>query len=125
MLRKILYFVGTGFASLIALIFAFVEIRCLFAGDFTLMNNPASSFFGYLFRGLFYLGIIALAVTLIIFKIKNKDINEILFFASIGLFVGSFVTFAFYDYYVTLIVIFITLILGFITSINIFYFQRK
>ena len=125
MLRKILYFVGTGFAALIALVFAFVEIRCLFAGDFTLMNNPASSFFGYMFRGIFYLGILALAIVLIVFKIRGKEINELLFLASIGLFIGSFITFIFYDYYVTLIVIFITLILGFITSINIFYFQRK
>ena len=72
-LKSVLVFLGAGLAILVSFIFAFLELRSLFAGDFTLMNNSAMSFFVYLFKGLYFLSIIALAIFIIIFKVKNKD----------------------------------------------------
>ena len=112
-LRSILTFAGVGLAFLVSFVFGFLEMRSIFAGDFALMNNQFISFLSYLFKGLYFWGISTLAVFIFIFTIKKKDICLVLF-------AGAFITFAHFEYFVTLIFIAITAILVAITAVGFF-----
>lgn len=92
-------------SALIGIIFGFIEFRSLFAGDFALMNNPAASFFSYLFRGLYFLTIIITSI--LVFKsvcLKHKT-SAILLSLSIALLASGFVTFIFYEFYFSLLIL--------------------
>ena len=119
-LKSVLVYLGLSLASLIALIFAFLELRSLFAGDFLLFNNAFLGALAYFLRGLYYLLIIALCVFIVLFRTHHKKICIILFAASISLLIGAFITLMFYDYYISLVVILITAILVVITSLGFF-----
>lgn len=108
---SILGYIGLFLVSVLSLVFAFVEIRPLFAGDFTLMESPAMSFITYLFRGLFYLSILAFAIILTVKKIKKSPFALSTFIVSLLMLVGALFTFFFYDYYIALAVIGITVVL--------------
>lgn len=97
-------------ACLVALVFAFVELRSLFAGDFLLMNSPASSFVGYLFRGLFFLGLAGYIVYLFVSFIKNKGYSIACHIIAPALFICSVFSIFFYVQYIYLVVIIIALI---------------
>ena len=120
LVKSILVYLGLAIASLVALVFAFVELRSLFAGDFLLFNNPFLGALAYLLRGLYFLLIITLCVFIVLFRVHKKKICIILFAAAISLLIGAFLSLIFYDYYVSLVIIFITLILMAITSIGFF-----
>ena len=124
-LKNILLYVALVLVIIIAFAFAFIELRTLFAGDFKLFNNAVSGGFAYFFRGLYFLMIIALSVTIIIFNIKHKKICIILFAGALSLFVGALFTFLFYDYFVTLAILFINLILVGITSVGFFKKEQQ
>ena len=51
---KILSFIGLGISILFSLVFAFIELRTLFAGDWSLFNSPVLGFFSYFFRSIFF-----------------------------------------------------------------------
>lgn len=123
--RTILLYIGASFVALIALLLAFLEIRSIFAGDFTLMNNRAASFFAYLFRDLFYLGLLAEAIILMIFKGKRIKIDLSLFIVSVGLFGGGILTFIYYHFIVALAVTVVALIPVIITAIEHFAIKEK
>lgn len=106
--KKILIYIISALVSLVAAVFMFVEFRSLFAGDFALMNNPGAAAVGYLFRGLYFLLIIALAVFIILFTIHKKKICIILFSSGLALFFGSLLSFMFYDQIIALVIVFIT-----------------
>ena len=118
LVSKVLSFIGLGFTILFSLIFAFIELRSLFAGDFVLFNNPAVGFFSYLFRGLFFLGLISLAVVLIIFINKNHEHYLCLLIISGSLFFSSCLGILFYAWFIALIVMVISLIPVVICLIN-------
>ena len=118
--KTIFISLGLFITSLLAIVFGFVEFRCLFAGDFLLMNNPAIGFLTYFFRGFYFLSIITLCVFIVLFMTHKKKICIILFADSIALFVGALLTFFFYDWFVALAVVAITLIPLIITSIGFF-----
>ena len=118
--KIVLFSLGMVVTSLVALAFAFVEIRSLFAGDFTLMASAFIGFFASFSRITYYLFILALAITLTVFKIRKQRACFILFVVSIVLLICSFITFAFYDYFVTLVIIFANVILVVITSLDFF-----
>ena len=120
LLKSILVYLGLGISMLLAFIFMFLEFRSLFAGDFTLMSNPTSSFFAILFRGLYFLSIIALAVFIILFRTHNKKICIILFAISIALFIGSLLSFIHFHLPVALAIVAINVIHVVITSIGFF-----
>ena len=107
-------------AALVALVFAFVELRSLFAGDFLLMNSPFLGALAYFLRGLYFLLIITLCVFIVLFRLNHKKICIILFASAIALFIGAFISLVFYDYYVSLVIILITSILVAITAIGFF-----
>ena len=119
-LKAVLVYLGLTIASLVALVFTFVEWRSLFAGDFLLMNSPFLGALAYFLRGLYYLLIITLCVFIVLFRVHHKKICIILFAAAISLFIGALMTLAFYVYYVSLVVMLVTLILVVITSIGFF-----
>lgn len=120
LVKSILVYLGVAIASLISLVFAFVELRSLFAGDFLILNNPFLGALAYLLRGLYFLLIIALCVFIILFRTHKKKICIILFGAAISLLIGALLSLIFYDYYISLVIIFITLILVAITAIGFF-----
>ena len=97
-------------ACLVAMVFAFVELRSLFAGDFLLMNSPALSFMGYLFRGLFFLTLVVYIIYLFISFIKNKGYSIACHIIAPSLFIASIFSLFFYVQYIYLAVIIIALI---------------
>ena len=111
-LKSIAFYCGISLIVLISIIFAFVEIRPLFAGDFKLMNNPSMSFMTYLFRGQFYLGLVALASILLGFRSSKTKVNLIVFAFALGMFVGSCFCFFFYDFYIALVPVTLATILS-------------
>ena len=125
LVKSILIYVGLGLSSILATVFAFVELRSLFAGDFLLFNIPFVGAMSYLFRGLYYLFIIALCVFIVLFRTHHKKICIILFATSVALFIGAGISFIFYDYYISLVVVLITLIPLVITSIGFFKKEPK
>ena len=119
-LLNVLYFVGLSLIALIIILFAFIEIRSIFAGDFTLMENKAASLFAYLFRGLYFLLILLLIALLMAFKAKNKPNCIILLAGAISLLIGAFLTLCFYDLIVSLVLIAINIILTSLVCFNFF-----
>ena len=117
-LKNIIFYIGVSLVILVALVFSFLEIRSIFAGDFTLMNNKAASFFAYFFKALFFLLLIAESVALIVYKAKKIKIDIILFMGSSGLLIGAFLTFAYFQFIVAFLLTVLTLILVMITSIG-------
>ena len=113
-ISKIIAYVGLGLTILFSLIFTFIEFRSLFASDFTLFNNPVVGLFSYLFRGLFFIDLIALSVFIIIYMSKEHKSYAGTLIVSGSLFVAAYFTVFFYAWYIAFIIILITLIPAFI-----------
>ena len=101
---RILALAALALAGLVATIFTFIEFRSLFAGDFTLMQDPTSSAVGYICRGLFYLMMIGAAVTTFINYIINKKTQITLLVLSMALVLCSVFLFFFYMVAIALVV---------------------
>ena len=82
--------------ALLSLVFAFVELRSLFAGDFTLFNSSALGFFQYLFRGLFFLFISGYCIYLFIYFLNNKILGFGHYVVAGALLISSLFTIFFY-----------------------------
>ena len=93
---RVLSYVGLGLAGLVAIAFSFIEFRSVFAGDFTLMQNPANSVIGYICRGIFYLLMIAAVVLAIINKVKKQKTQVVLLALTMSLTLCSVFLFFFY-----------------------------
>ena len=119
---KLFSYVGLVLASIIGLVFAFIELRSLFAGDFTLMNNVATAFINTLCRGLYYLSLMVVSVYTFVTLIRKKETNAyILTVASVVLICSGF-TFVFYEYYVALAVMAAGII---VFAVNFAYLPKK
>lgn len=99
----ILKYIATTFTGLIATVFAFVEIRPLFAGDFLLMESPALGFVKYFFRGLFFLAMLVNAIKIFYCLFKNKGVNLEGAIFNGAIVAGSVMTFMFYEWYIALL----------------------
>ena len=119
-LERVLVYLGLTLASIVALLFTFVEWRSLFAGDFLLFNNPFLGALSYFLRGLYFLLILTLCVFIVLFRTHHKKICIILFAGAVSLLVGAFFTLLFYEYYVSLVIILVTSILVAITAVGFF-----
>ena len=86
--------------ALLSLVFAFVELRSLFAGDFLLFNSPALGFCQYLFRGLFFVSISGYCIYLFIYFLRNKILGFGHYVVAGALLVCSIFTVFFYVLYV-------------------------
>ena len=91
-------------------VFAFIELRSLFAGDYSLMNSPAIGFVTYLFRGLFFVILIVFSLVLLVTYLKNGKMDFINYFIGSLLLIGSISSVFFYSTYVYFAVIFIALL---------------
>ena len=109
-------------AGLLATVFAFIEIRSVVAGDFTLMQNPTNSVVGYICRGLFYVAMLANVVWIFINKVNKKRTTLNLLILS-GLLVLSSVTlFFFYMFAIALAVLVINALVATIAIVRILSF---
>lgn len=91
--------------GLAALVFAFIEIRSLVAGDFTLMQNPTNSAIGYAARGVFYVAMLLCAVWLFGNKIIKKRTTINLLILSILVAASSITLFFFYIPIIAIVVL--------------------
>ena len=109
-------------AGLLATIFAFIEIRSVVAGDFSLMQNPSNSVVGYVCRALLYVAMLANVIWLFINKINKKRTTLNLLILS-GLLVLSSVTlFFFYMFAIALVVLVVNALVATIAIVRILSF---
>ncbi len=109
---RIINFVLLGITILLSIVLAFIELRSLFAGDYSLLNNPAAGFVGYLFRGLYFVIILVFSIFLLIIYLTNKEMKFIYYFIGMLLLIGSLFTVFFYSTYIYFLVILITLLMN-------------
>lgn len=83
-------------ACFVSFVFAFIELRPLFAGDFLLMNNSAIAFIRYLLRGLFFI-ILAINAVAVIISLGKEEVSYTHHTICCGLILASFLTIFFYD----------------------------
>lgn len=109
---KILSFIGLGIAILFSVIFAFIELRTLFAGDWSLFNSSVLGFFSYFFRSVFFLGVLAVSVCLVMYIALKEEKERYLFILIVsgGLFVSAFMGLLFYTWFIALIIIIVSAI---------------
>ena len=109
-------------AGLLATIFAFIEIRSVAAGDFSLMQNPSNSVVSYVCRTIFYVAMLANVIWLFINKINKKRTTLNLLILS-GLLVLSSVTlFFFYMFAIALVVLVFNALVATIAIVRILSF---
>ena len=109
-------------AGLLATVFAFIEIRSVVAGDFTLMQNPSNSVVGYVCRALLYVAMLANVIWLFINKVNKKRTTLNLLILS-GLLVLSSVTlFFFYMFAIALVVLVVNALVATIAIVRILSF---
>ena len=109
----------------LAIPFMFVEFRAFFSLDFMYTHNPFVSGLAYLLRGIYFLLIFVQAVFTILFIANKKKICIILFATQVSLFIGALLSLLFYEYYISLILIFITLVMLVIISIGFFKKEKQ
>ena len=124
-LKNILLYIVFGLTGILALPFMFVEFRAFFSFDFLYTHNPFVSGLAYLLRGIYFLLIFVQALFTILFIANNKKICIILFATQVSLFIGALLSLLFYEYYISLILIFITLVMLVIISIGFFKKEKQ
>ena len=124
-LKNVLLCIALSLMGFIALPFIFVEFRNFFSFDFIYTNNPFASGLAYFLRGMYFFLILALAVFTILFIVNKKKICIILFATAVSLFVGALLSLIFYEYYISLTLIFITLVQLVIISFGFFKKEKE
>ena len=114
-----------GLMGFLAIPFMFVEFRAFFSFDFMYTHNPFVSGLAYLLRGIYFLLIFVQALFTILFIANKKKICIILFATQVSLFIGALLSLLFYEYYISLILIFITLVMLVIISIGFFKKEKQ
>ena len=110
LVRRIISCFFLALGALIALVFAFVELRALFAGDFLLMNLKGAAFIGYLMRGLFFVIVSGYSICLIVALAKSDNVSISHYFVAPAILISSLFSIFFYTQYIYFLVIFIALI---------------
>lgn len=110
-IKKISFMTISILTGIIGLIFAFIELRPLFASDFLLYENPTFSFVSYLLRGLFFIIVIFNAVILSIHVFIGKKFSILGTLLTIAIILGAGLSFLFFQWYVALILVVLNLIL--------------
>ena len=109
-LKNVLLYIVLGLMGFVSLPFIFVEFRNFFSFDFIYVNNPFVSGLAYFLRGIYFLLILVQSVFAILFMVNKKKFCIILFATQVSLFIGALLSLLFYEYYISLIIIFITLV---------------
>lgn len=128
-MKKIIFnicsFIFLGIIILISLIFSFLEIRALFALDFTLMNSAILGFMHYLSRGLYFLILASYSLISLIILLKNQKISFIYLIPGIALLFGSLFSLIFYHFYVAYAIIGLNVLLNLFNVLNLVLFNKK
>ena len=124
-LKNVLIYIVMGLMGFIAIPFMFAEFRAFFSFDFMYTHNPFVSGLAYLLRGIYFLLIFVQAVFTILFIANKKKICIILFATQVSLFIGALLSLLFYEYYISLILIFVTLVMLVIISIGFFKKEKE
>ena len=124
-LKNILIYIVMGLMGFLAIPFMFVEFRAFFSFDFMHTHNPFVSGLAYFLRGIYFLLIFVQALFTILFIANKKKICIILFATQVSLFIGALLSLLFYEYYISLILIFITLVMLVIISIGFFKKEKQ
>lgn len=124
-LKNVLLYIILGLMGFLSLPFIFVEFRNFFSFDFVYTNSPFASGLAYLLRGIYFLLILVQSVFTILFIANKKKICIILFATEAALFVGALLSLLFYEYYISLIIIFVTLIQLIIISFGFFKKEKE
>ena len=124
-LKNILLYICLGLMGFLAIPFMFVEFRAFFSFDFMYTHNPFVSGLAYFLRGIYFLLIFVQALFTILFIANKKKICIILFATQVPLFIGALLSLLFYEYYISLILIFITLVMLVIISIGFFKKEKQ
>ena len=124
-LKNILLYIVLGLMGFIAIPFMFVELRNFFSFEFVNLNNQFLSGLGYFLRAIYFFLILTLSVFTILFLFNKKKICIILFATAVSLFIGALLSLLFYEYYISLILIFITLVQLIIISIGFFKKEKE
>lgn len=124
-LKNVLIYIVMGLMGFLALPFIFVEFRNFFSFDFIYTNSPFASGLAYLLRGIYFLLILVQSVFTILFIINKKKICIILFATQASLFIGALISLLFFEYYISLIIIFVTLIQFIIISFGFFKKEKQ
>lgn len=119
-LKKVLLYFYFGLVGIISLPFLFVELRNFFSFEFLNMNNPFLNGLAYFSRSLYFLLMLALAVFTILFIASKRKFCIILFITALALFVGALLSLILFEYYISLILIVVTLIQLVIISFGFF-----
>lgn len=108
--RKIISSFFLIIASLVALVFAFVELRALFAGDFLLMNSVGAAFVAYLSRGLFFVILSGYAICILVSILKYNGVAPSHYVVAPTIVIASIFTVFFYTQWIYWVVILLALI---------------
>ena len=115
---NILKYIASSIVGVLSLVFAFIEIRPLFAGDFLLMESPAASFIGYLFRALFFLVMFINALKVFLCVLFRRELSLAALIFNGVLIVGSVLSFLFYEWFIALILVVLNLLMLIIRLFN-------
>ena len=107
---RIICTVLLAISIIFAAIFAFIEFRSLFAGDYSLLNNASIGFVTYLLRALFFVILLTFSLFLLMTYLKNMEINFNHYLVGILLLIGSLFSIPFYSTYIYFVIIFIALL---------------
>ena len=119
-LKNVLLYIAFGLLGLVSVPFLFIELRNLLSFEFLLTNNAFLTAFAYLSRAMYFLLILTLSVFAILFIAHKKKFCIILFMLGLSLFIGALLSLLFYEYYISLIIIFVTLMQLIIISVGFF-----
>ena len=122
LVKTIGFYASISLGILFSLLFGVLECRTLLSGDLTLMENVGITYGAYLFRILFFVTIIGLAVFILITHIKRIKLSLVWSYAFVILILGSLFTFIFYEWYIGLIIFLST---NFIFGAALLEFKRQ
>ena len=110
LVAKVLMCLFLILSGIVSAILGFIEIRFLVMGEFTLMNNPALAFAGYLFRFLFFLWLFFYNFYLLFAILFKRKLTIPNFLVVPILIISSTFSIFFYSTYIFFLVIFIALV---------------
>ena len=109
---------GCVFTGVIALVFAFVEIRPISAGDFLLMESPALGFIKYFFRAIIFLLIILNTVKVFYSVLKKRGLDQYGLIFNGAVIIATLFTFGFYEWYIAALIILLNIVVLIIRIFN-------
>ena len=115
---SVLKCIGCVFTGVIALVFTFVEIRPIFAGDFLLMESPALGFIKYFFRAIIFLLVILNTVKVFYYVLKKRGLDQYGLIFNGAVIIATLFAFGFYEWYIAALIILLNVVVLIIRIFN-------